>query len=135
MTDASLERSALDAARAIVDDFGANRRDAYFSHFAAEATFLFHTADRRLETRAEYEALWDQWVRDVGFRVEECSSTNARVQLAGPVAIFTHDVQTRVLWDGEHQTTRERETIVLERRDARWVCIHEHLSPADAVAA
>ncbi len=121
---------ALAAAQAIVEDFGAHRRDAYFARFAPDATFLFYTADARLESRAAYEQLWYAWERDAGFRVLACTSRNQRVQRAGAVAIFTHDVETRLRMDGAEQTVNERETIVLEQRPEGWVCIHEHLSPA-----
>ena len=128
------EQSALDAALAIVDDFGAHRRDAYFARFAPEATFVFYTAGARVESRAAYEELWAGWERDAGFQVISCTSSNQRVQLAGEVAIFTHDVETALRMDGATETVHERETIVLQQRGDGWSCIHEHLSPAGAAA-
>ncbi|MGH1525225.1 nuclear transport factor 2 family protein [Leifsonia sp. L25] len=125
------EREVLAAVDRIVDDFGNHRRDAYFSGFADDATFVMHTHPVRLESRAEYEAAWGTWERD-GFQVLGCRSTGRRVQFAGDdVAIFTHDVETE-LADGDSRTTvRERETIVMQRRDGSWTCIHEHLSPRE----
>lgn len=119
----------LAAADRIIADFGANRVDAYFAGFAPEATFLFHTEPERLESRDDYRRLWDAWVSDSGFEVRGCRSTNRRIQVFGDVAVFTHDVATTVYADGELADSSERETIVLQRREAGWVCIHEHLSP------
>lgn len=122
--------AALAAVDRIIDDFGANRVDAYFSGFAPEATFLFHTEPARLESRDEYRALWDAWVAESGFEVRSCRSTNRRIQLLGDVAVFTHDVATEVWADGSLAESAERETIVMQRRADGWVCVHEHLSPA-----
>ena len=127
------EPEVLAAVDAIIDDFGHHRRDAYFAGFAEDATFVFHTGRGRLESRADYEAEWDRWERDEDFRVLACRSSARRVQQIGvDVAIFTHDVETE-LADGEGSVTlQERETIVLHRRDGRWLCVHEHLSGRDA---
>jgi ketosteroid isomerase-like protein len=52
------------------------------------------------------------------------------VQLAGPVAIFTHSVETDLSFNGEPTTSTERETIVFEQqKSGKWLAIHEHLSP------
>ena len=122
----------LEAVDAIIDDFGHHRREAYFAGFAADATFVFHAGSGRLDSRAAYEAEWSRWERDEGFRVLVCRSSARRVQEVGAdVAIFTHDVETELL-DGDGSITlHERETMVLQRRDGRWVCVHEHLSGRD----
>lgn len=121
----------LAAADRIIADFGANRVDAYFAGFAPDATFLFHTEPTRLESRDEYRRRWDEWVAESGFEVRSCLSTNRRIQVLGDVAVFTHDVQTTVLMDGELLESQERETIVLQRRaEGVWTCVHEHLSTA-----
>lgn len=121
--------AVLDAADAIVDDFGHHRTEAYFAGFAEDATFVFHTADRRLESRAEYEALWAQWEGEDGFRVHACRSSDRRVQVLGDTAIFTHSVDSRIELGGQVDDVTERETIVFAHRDGRWVAVHEHLSP------
>lgn len=120
---------ALAAVDAIITDFGANRVDAYFSGFAPDATFVFHTHPVRLETRAEYEDLWQEWVASSGFEVRACHSTDRRIQMLGEVAVFTHTVNTTVHADGELDHSRERETIVMQRRGGVWLCVHEHLAP------
>jgi ketosteroid isomerase-like protein len=125
------ERDALAAADAIVDDFGAGRVPQYFSRFAPDATFLFHSTPRRLESRAEYEELWDQWIRESGFAVRSCRSSDRRIQVFRGCAVFTHTVDTVVVIDGAEQSLHERESIVLERRGGEWVCVHEHLSALD----
>lgn len=127
------EQEALQAAHGIVDAFGSHDRDRYFDGFAPEATFLFHTTNRLLGSRGEYEAEWAAWEAD-GFRVLACESLDGRVdELTPDVAVFTHRVLTKVrLPDGEHDLD-ERETIVLRRQgDGRWLGVHEHLSVTPA---
>ncbi|TAM66151.1 MAG: DUF4440 domain-containing protein [Microbacteriaceae bacterium] len=127
----STEDEVLLAVDAIIDDFGNHRRAAYFSRFAADATFVFHTSPARLESRAEYEELWCGWERDDEFHVISCQSTNRRVQLLDDIAVFTHDVDTTVSLGGQVEHSRERETILMERRGDEWLCVHEHLSGRD----
>lgn len=119
----------LAAADEIIEAFGRHDADTYFSLFDPDTTFVFYTASKRLNSRAEYEALWRRWETDDGFRVHGCSSTDRRVQLFDSFAIFTHSVETQVEMGGEISTVRERETIVFEHRDSRWIAVHEHLSP------
>lgn len=128
--DPQTEAAVLAAADAIVDDFGHHRTAAYFAGFADDATFVFHTHGRRLESRADYEALWAQWERVDGFRVHGCRSSDRRVQVLGDVAIFTHAVHSTIELGGEVSQVDERETIVFQQRDGRWLAVHEHLSPA-----
>jgi ketosteroid isomerase-like protein len=118
------------AAAALVRAFGAHDVAGYFGAFAPDATFLFHTTDRLLSSRAAYEAEWADWEAG-GFHVLACKSLDGHVQpLAAGVAVFTHRVRTRVRdADGEHDLA-ERETIVFRREaDGRWLGVHEHLSP------
>lgn len=129
MTKIMNESGVLAAVDFIIDDFGNHRRDDYFDRFAAEATFIFHSFDVRLESRQEYESLWKSW-EQAGFRVRRCDSTNRRIQLFGEVAVFSHDVETESQIAGVTNVTHERETIVLELRAGRWLGVHEHLSSA-----
>ncbi|MCU1527846.1 MAG: hypothetical protein JWP75_1609 [Frondihabitans sp.] len=128
------ETSALAAADAIIDDFGHHRREGYFAGFDTDATFIFHTHPRRLESRAEYEDLWRSWEDEHGFRVHSCTSSNRRIQILGHTAIFSHDVVTDATLDAERGASYERETIVLRYRSGAWRAIHEHLSPAEVVS-
>lgn len=124
----------LTAVQAIVDDYGHHRRDAYFARFAEDATFVFHTVADRLESRAAFEAEWDRAEREDGFRVLACRSSNGRVQrLSQDVAVFTHDVTTELADGDGSATVTERETIVMQRREGRWLCVHEHLSSREQV--
>ncbi|MGH3365983.1 MAG: nuclear transport factor 2 family protein [Nocardioidaceae bacterium] len=116
-------------AESLVAAFAASDASAYFAHFHPRATFLFHDTRQRLESRAEYEALWADWERTDGFRVLACESTEQRVQDYGELAVFTHTVRTRRVVAGEEEELFERETIVLSRDGDRWTCVHEHLSP------
>jgi uncharacterized protein (TIGR02246 family) len=124
------ERDVRDAADRLVAAFAAGRLDDYFGCFAPDATFVFHTTPERLESPADYRALWERWAREDGFEVLSCTSSGARVQLLGDgAAVFTHDVATRVRTTAGEEDLRERETIVFARRDGRWLAVHEHLSP------
>lgn len=124
------QQAVLAAADRLVDAFGRHDRDSYFAAFAPEATFVFHNLDRALHSRAEYEAEWELWETRDGFRVRGCRSSDRHVQLAGPVAIFTHSVETDLSFNGEPTTSTERETIVFEQQaSGKWLAIHEHLSP------
>ncbi|MGQ1839216.1 YybH family protein [Kocuria turfanensis] len=130
MPAALTEDDVVRAAGALVAAFAATDTEAYFAAFAEDATFVFHTEPRRLEDRAAYEALWRSWL-DAGWRVLECRSTAARVQVLGSVGVFTHDVRTTVRTPEGPETTHEQETIVFARRDSgSLLAVHEHLSPA-----
>lgn len=122
--------AVLAAAADLVAAFAGHDVDAYFDAFASDASFVFHTHPARLESRAEYEQLWRSWEADDGFRVLRCRSSHQRVQVFGSTAVFTHDVATEVRVAGAEVASEERETIVFERRDGRWLAVHEHLSPA-----
>ncbi|OLP72234.1 DUF4440 domain-containing protein, partial [Salmonella enterica subsp. enterica serovar Javiana] len=126
----STDQEVLAAADALVSAFASGDSAAYFACFAPEATFVFHTTPQRLGSRAEYEALWAQWVEEDGFAVVSCASSDQVVQVLGPdVAVFAHDVATVVDVAGAREELAERETIVFVRRDGAWVAVHEHLSP------
>jgi Ketosteroid isomerase homolog len=119
------------AADSIVAAFGRQDSAGYFSRFAPEASFIFHTTARRLNGRAEYEAEWQSW-KSAGFRVRSCRSSDQRVQVFGDVAIFTHSVRTEVTTREGDDTLVERETIIFQRQNDRWQAVHEHLSPQPA---
>lgn len=125
----SAEQQVLDAARALVAAFARNDSDAYFNAFTEDASFVFHTCPQPLPSRAAYRALWDEWQRE-GFEVLECTSSQAQVSLHGDVAIFIHDVATRLRIQGEESRNLERETIVFRQHpeQGRWLACHEHLS-------
>lgn len=137
MTDAPTEprpdltkAAVLAAADHLVAAFAATDTDAYFGCFAPDATFVFHTEPARLDDRAAYEALWASWLAD-GWQVRSCASTDRRVQLAGPAAVFTHTVRTTVrpATGAAEESYAERETIVFAATGAGLVAVHEHLSP------
>jgi ketosteroid isomerase-like protein len=118
------------AADVLVRAFGTGDLDTYFSCFADDATFLFHTTDRLLTAPGEYRREWARWVAEDGFRVLDCTTRDAVVQLLGDVAVLTHRVRTTVATHEGEAVLDERETIVFARRDGRWLGVHEHLSPA-----
>ncbi|MEW1778869.1 nuclear transport factor 2 family protein [Streptomyces sp. NPDC086777] len=123
--------TALAAADALIAAFAEGRTDDYFAAFAPDATFVFHTTGRRLESTQEYRELWQQWSDEDGFRVLACESADRRLQLLGDTAVFTHSVTTRVTTTAGEDVLHERETIVLRRTAGDdWQAVHEHLSAA-----
>lgn len=84
------------AADALVAAFAEGRLEDYFGDFAPDATFVFHTTPQRLDSTAEYRALWQQWVEQDGFRILGCTSSAQLIQPFGDTAVFSHDVETRV---------------------------------------
>ncbi|MBP2446823.1 YybH family protein [Rhizobium leguminosarum] len=124
------QQGVFAAADRLVDAFARHDRDGYFAAFAPHATFIFHNLNRSLRSRAEYEAEWQLWESRDGFRVSGCNSSDRYVQIAGPVAIFTHRVETNLTFNDGSSKSVERETIVFEKQTTGdWLAIHEHLSP------
>lgn len=122
----------LDAADRLVKAFAAHDTEAYFACFAVDATFVFYPEPERLESRAAYEELWEDWSGS-GWRVEACESSDRHVQIAGETAIFTHSVRTLTSTNGVSAETSERETIVFVRDvSGTMLAVHEHLSPRPA---
>lgn len=116
------------AAAAIVDAFGATDGERYFSAFADDASFVFHTEPSRLDSRAAYERLWRTWVES-GWRVVSCDSSERLVQPLAGGAVFSHTVDTTVETGEGRESYRERESIVFAVDGDRLVAVHEHLSP------
>ena len=131
MTDATgsadLEAVA-EAADRLVAAFSSHDRDAYFSCFAPDATFLFHTSPELLGSRSSYEQEWAMWEAE-GFHVDGCDTRDRRIDVVAPgLAVLTHRVRTRLA--GVPEVQRERESIVFRRTpDGTWLAVHEHLSP------
>ncbi|MFK3683064.1 YybH family protein [Pseudomonas sp. NPDC088890] len=115
------------AAADLVAAFASNDSARYFACFSEDATFLFHTLAQPLLSRRAYEQLWAQWQAE-GFAVLACQSSNVHISLQGELAIFIHNVATRIRIAGEEHALNERETIVFRRQDERWLACHEHLS-------
>lgn len=128
MSAIAAESQVRQAAAELVAAFAAHDTDRYFSAFAPDATFLFHTSPRLFASREEYWAEWLRWEAD-GFRVLGCHTLDTQVQVAGDaVAVLTHRVRTRL--HGAAEELRERETVVFRREPGgRWLAVHEHLSP------
>jgi ketosteroid isomerase-like protein len=117
-------------ADAIVAAYGAHQTDDYFQAFHPEATFVFYSSPERLDSRDEFRKEWERWMREDGFEVLECVSSDQLVQPLGDVAVFTHSLKTRLRTNAGEETVLERETIVFSRQaDGSWLAVHEHLSP------
>ena len=125
----AVEDQVLEAAAKIVAAFGSNDKQTYFSLFSPNATFIFHSSSNRLNSRAEYESEWQAWEL-TGFRIHSCSSSDPKVTLHGDgkVAIFSHNVRTDLTVGPERLQSRERESIVFEFTNGKWIAVHEHLS-------
>ncbi|MGB9088065.1 MAG: nuclear transport factor 2 family protein [Pseudomonas farsensis] len=115
------------AAADLVAAFASNDTTRYFACFSEDASFLFHTLPQPLLSRRAYQEVWAGWQAD-GFAVLGCESSNGQVSLQGEVAIFMHDVATRIRLAGEEHALSERETIVFRKQGERWLACHEHLS-------
>jgi len=115
----------------LVGHFGSARVKEYFACFSESADFIFYTHTERLKSRKAYEDLWATWEAAMNFKVLACRSTDQEIKLVGDdVAIFTHNVSTDISTNDGVDTVAERETIVFELANGKWVAIHEHLSPA-----
>lgn len=119
------------AADHLVAAFSSMDADAYFGSFAPTRPLSLPRTGQ-LNARAEYEALWAEWVEG-GWKITGCESSNQLIQIAGDTGIFTHDVATSIEVDGTAETLHERETIVFVRDETgAIVAVHEHLSPTPA---
>lgn len=126
------ESEVLAAADGIIAAFAATDTDAYFSGFSEDATFIFHPEPARLNSRAEYEALWAGWLAS-GWRVTACESTDRRVQVFPGGAVFSHTVATSIDSADGPDSYVERESIVFrfvggEAGEGSLTAVHEHLS-------
>lgn len=116
------------AARDLVAAFASHNRDNYFDSFATNATFIFYSSDRIFRNRKEYEDEWKAW-EATGFEVLSCASLNGCVTvLTQEVAVFTHAVRTELKTADGVMNTGERETIIFQLIDGKWLGVHEHLS-------
>src|SRR5918998_4393327 len=78
MSKMGTARQVLEAADRLVAAFGEGHVDDYFACFHPEATFIFYTTDRRLESTMEWRLLLDRLAREGNFRVLECLSRERR---------------------------------------------------------
>lgn len=123
-----MSEDVLATASALIAAFEANDRDGYFSFFTPQARFIFHAVPFVMESRAAYEAEYDRWVREDGFKVLECKTMDQHVDLFGDMAVFTHKTFTRARSKAGESAFYERETIIFIRENGRWMAVHEHLS-------
>ena len=123
------EQGVLQQAAHLVSCFAQHDFDKYFECFAEDTVFIFHTTKSVLKNKSEYQKEWKSWEKDWGFKVKSCKSRNQIVQMFDDVAIFSHTVDTTLnTSDGEKSFT-ERETIVFNYQNDKWIAVHEHLSP------
>lgn len=115
------------AAQRLVEAFARHDTSAYFAFFTQDATFVLHNLQETLLSRQAYLTQWNAWRHD-GFAVLDCVSSDAHVQVYDDMAIFHHDVDTRVRIAGVESLLTERETIVFRRTSQGWLACHEHLS-------
>ncbi|MGK0740528.1 YybH family protein [Leucobacter sp. Z1108] len=127
LTRTPSEAETLRAAADIVAAFRTNNTVGYFAGFAHDASFVFHPEPRRLNSRSEYEQLWETWTA-AGWSVVECRSSDQLAQVFPGGAVFSHTVQTTTGTDGDRESYTERETIVFRVEGDRLLAVHEHLS-------
>lgn len=128
MNTVPTEAEVLAAADAIIEAFAATDTDAYFAGFAEDASFIFHPEPARLDSRAEYEALWAGWIAS-GWRVTACGSTDRLVQPFPGGAVFSHTVATSIDSADGPDSYIERESIIFRIAETGGlIAIHEHLS-------
>ncbi|WP_217136279.1 YybH family protein [Leucobacter chinensis] len=121
------EAEVLHASADIVAAFEATDTERYFAAFAPETSFIFHPEPARLDTRADYEALWASWIEG-GWRVVSCASSKPLVTTYPGGAVFSHVVDTTVFADGAEESYTEQETIVFRVEGDGLIAVHEHLS-------
>ena len=126
----SQSEEVMKAARNLVSFFGNGQVKEYFACFSPESDFIFYTHSTRLNSRSEYEVLWNTWVEENGFEVLGCQSTSQNIRiLDSNNAVFTHDVTTQIKSSNGSETILERETIIFSLFGGQWLAVHEHLSP------
>jgi ketosteroid isomerase-like protein len=124
------QEQVLRAAAHLIERFAVHDTAGYFACFTPEATFIFHNEASFMSSRAAYEAVWQRWEREDGFRVLACRSFDQRVNIIGDTGIFTHQLVTRLGFGSVEQESGERETIIFQRQPGgAWLAVHEHLSP------
>lgn len=116
------------AANRIIEAFAATDTEVYFAGFSADASFIFHPESTRLDSRAEYEALWASWLLN-GWRVTACTSSDRLVQPFPGGAVFSHTVETSISSNDGSDSYVERESIIFRNTEDGLIAIHEHLSP------
>jgi len=121
------EAAVLAAADAIIDNFG-HHEPPSTSPASLRMRPSCSTLLSAASTAASSMSNCGGGGREDGFLVHSCASSARRVQLFETMAIFTHDVRSTIEFGAEVETFDERETIVFELRDDRWVAVHEHLS-------
>ena len=93
-------RQVLEAADRLVAAFGEGRVDDYFACFHPEATFIFYTAEGR--------------VQDLGDTA--VFTHDVRTHLS--------------TFSGEETLHERETIVFARQEDGNWLAVHEHLSPA-----
>ena len=99
--------------------------DAVAPLLAADCVYYFGNATRRgaAEVRDYFEDTWRQILDEV-YDVHDV----VWVQLTSDAATAVFRYTWRGVWDGKPAAGEGRGTNVFERRDGRWLLVHEHLS-------
>ena len=95
------EQQVLEAASKLVAAFAANDTEAYFAAFSEDASFVFHTCEQPLPTRAAYRELW-----------EETGVTRDKVEFVGKThGWVTYDLPPELLgkvWGGKYRGQKQK---------------------------
>lgn len=115
----AVETEVLEAVKAFNGDYESNDVDAYFSHYADDATLYFFGA------RQDVSAYHKQWAETVsaGGAVVKYTLSDIKIQVlpSRDVAVATYfiDFQMR-LPDGQASASRAFETDVWQKIDGNW---------------
>ena len=117
--------TASDALAAYVAATNTHDFDAVELLLAPECVYYFGNATRRGTTQVcdYFEDTWRQIVDEV-FEVDDV----VWVQQTPDAATAVFRYRWRGMWDGRPASGEGRGTDVFERRDGRWLLVHEHLS-------
>lgn len=116
-----------DAIKAFNGAYADNDVDAYFSHYAADATVYFYGA------RQDLSAYHEEWAAMVeaggGVEINELSDVQVQVMPSGDVAVASYFVDYRMRGpDGDMFVARAFETEVWQKIDGEWKVISLHYS-------
>jgi ketosteroid isomerase-like protein len=118
----SVERTLADYVTATnTHDF-----DAVAPLLSPGCVYFFGNATCRgiTEARSYFEDTWRQIAEEV-YEVDDVTWVQSTPDAA--TAVFRY--RWRGLWEGKAASGEGRGTNVFERRDGRWLLVHEHLSP------
>ena len=139
LTVSEVKQQVRMTADMVMMDYGDWDVPSYLSRFARNLRIVLYTDGGQTFNSLDAWATELRRLHDAGFRVHSCSSTNQNIGVLGDgrVAVFDHDVETVVSFEGKRLRLFEYETIIFELiDDSRWQVVYKHLSeraPAETI--